>query len=382
MTTFLMVIYCLTVFLCLSTYVFYPAVIWILGRIAPFKTKKGAIVPRVSIIIAAYNEARDITEKLRNTLALDYPKEMVEILVGSDGSTDETAELVRGFSIQGVQLFEFTENRGKSAVQNDLVAEATGEILVFTDAASFLPRDAVSKLVRGFADERVGCIAGRMVYTNTGENITTQSQGLYWRYEANLRRMESDLGRLIGVDGPLYALRRKSYRPVGENIISDFITPLLVLREGKKAILEPDALVEEAPTRQSTQEFATRRRITLRGLVGLSVHSSLLNPLKTPFLAFQITFHKVIRWFVGPLVVINCLALCLLIADGRMGSLLVPYLAFALAAIAGWLLDRAGIRCRALTVAYYFILVNLAATMGIIDFFKRRQAIAWRPIRN
>lgn len=305
---FLLAIYFLTIFLCLSSYVFYPIAVWGVGNIFPFKVKKNDIISKVSIIISAYNEAKNIEQKIINTLSLKYPKKNIEILIGSDGSTDNTSNIVEKYNNQGIHFVDFKINRGKTAVQNDLVNMAKGEILIFTDAASFLHFDAVKKIVRNFADDRVGCVAGRMHFIDTESNLTTQSQGLYWRYEVKIRELESSTGNLIGVDGPLYAVRRQSYIPLEHNMISDLLTPLLVLEQGKKVVLEPGAVVNETPTVHTVQEFNTRRRIVLRGLVGIFSHKRLLNPLNHPILSFQIFLHKVLRWFVGPLVIINFLA--------------------------------------------------------------------------
>ena len=378
----LVTVYLLTIFLCVASYALYPLMIWGLGKFFPVRVEKKQVTPFVSILVAAYNEAKSIERKIRNTLDIDYPREKIEILVGSDGSTDGTTDIVERFGTQGIRLFDFKANRGKTAVQNDLVEEANGEILIFTDAASFIPPDAVTKMVRNFADDRVGCVAGRMRYVGTDSTLTTESQGLYWRYEVMIREMESALGSIIGVDGPLYAVRRDYYVPLAHNVISDLITPLLVLEQRKLVVLEPEALVEEDPTENPGQEFNTRRRITLRGMVGIFAHAKLLNPLKHPLLASQILLHKVVRWFVGLLVFLNVLACVALAGHGFFRILLGLYALFFLAAALGWLADRMGVKIRILTVPYYFSLVNLAATMGIVDFFKKKQLVTWKPVRN
>lgn len=382
MTSFFLAIFALTFFLCLASYVLYPAGLWLVGQLAPFREKKKITAwPKISILIAGYNEEKHLAEKIINTLAIDYPKEHLEILVASDGSTDATVHVTEGFQAQGVQCLAFPENRGKTAVQNDLVSRAKGDILVFTDAASFIPANAIKKILAHFADERVGCVAGRMRFIGTEKNLNTQSQGLYWRYEVSLRELESRLGSLIGVDGPLYAVRRQCFRPLEPHIISDLIAPLLVLEQGYKVVLEKEAWVEEAPTQKTGQEFTTRRRITLRGLTGLAAHRHLLNPLRHFALALQISLHKLVRWFVGPLVLLHLLACAALTPYWHFGKILLLYGCFFLLALGGWLLARHGKRARLLTVPYYFCLVNLAATAGIIDFFRKKQAVTWKPVR-
>ncbi|MEW6442065.1 MAG: glycosyltransferase family 2 protein [bacterium] len=377
------VLFLVTVVLCAATYFLYPLAIRLGGRIAPYRTLKREIFPSISVLIAAYNEEKSIERKIRNTLALDYPKERLEILVGSDGSTDGTASIARSFAGQGVRLLDFESNRGKTSVQNDLVRASRGEILVFTDAASFLSRDALRKIVRNFADGRVGGVAGRMRYVDTERNLTTRSQGLYWRYEAKIREMESALGRVIGVDGPLYAVRRDAYVPLENNAISDLLMPLLLLEQGRRVVLEPEALVDEDPNTRSREEFRTRKRIALRGLVGLASHSHLLNPMKHPVLALQIFFHKVLRWFVGPLVLLNAAAAATLSGHALFRVMLAGYIVFFLLAAWGWLRQyQGGKAILLLSVPYYFCLVNLAASAAIVDFFRRKEAVSWVPIRE
>ncbi len=375
-------IYLITFVLTLSSYAAYPILIWIVTKIFSFNVVLKENTPHISIIISAFNEEKNIAQKLKNTLAIEYPRDKFEILVGSDGSTDNTNLCVESFNERGVQFVDFQLNRGKTAVQNDLVEKSKGEILVFTDAASFLPPDTIKNLVRNFTDDRVGCVAGRMRFVNTGTNLTTQSQGIYWRYEMKIREMESKMGSLIGVDGPLYAVRKDNYISLGDNIISDLITPLLVLEQDKKVVLEPEAVVEEDPTLKTVQEFTTRRRIVLRGLVGLVTYRSLWNPLRKPLLAFQIFFHKILRWFIGPIALLNVLACFALSTHWIFKIVLATYLLFILTAAFGYLAACLKMKCRILTIPYYFCLVNFAATLGIVDFFRGKQAITWETIRD
>jgi len=371
-----------TFLLCASTYFLYPAVICFLSRRKPFTSLKDDRHPFVSVIISAYNEEKHLEEKIKNTLSLDYPRDRFEILVASDGSKDRTVEIAERFSGQGIRILDFKENRGKTIVQNETVNMSQGEILLFTDAASLINREAMKNIVRHFADDRVGCVAGRLKYIDTHTNLTTESQGLYWRYESSIRETESRLGRMIGVDGPLYALRRDAYTPLRGNIISDLISPLLVLASGKRVILEADAVAHEDPNLWAHQELKTRRRITLRALVGLREHKDLLNPFLHPSLASQLFFHKVVRWFVGPLVLLNGFACFILWNDPFYRFLLYGYAAFFLAAGAGSILDHFGKKGALFVAPYYFTLVNIAATLGIIDFLRRKQAVTWVPVRD
>lgn len=382
MNTLLVLVFVLTILLCLATYALYPLVLLVAGRLFPFATRKEDITPPVSILIAAYNEEKDIRQKIENTLAMDYPCKNLEIIIGSDGSSDRTTDIARSFEKQGVRLLDFKRNRGKTSVQNDMVAAARHDILVFTDAASFLPADALRRLVRAFADERVGGVAGRMDFVDTDLNLTTQSQGLYWKYELKLRVLESRLGCLIGVDGPLYAVRRDCYIPLASHIISDLMTPLLVLDKGKRVILEERAHVYEVPTAKTAQELKTRRRITLRGLIGLFAYPRLLSPYRRPLLAVQIFLHKLLRWAVGPLVILNLITCFFLAGMPFFRLFLILHLFFYLGAFFGWVWERTGRPLSWLRIPYYFCLVNIAATLGIVDFLNKKTATSWTPVRT
>lgn len=364
-----------------ATYVVYPLALTLIPRFQRSYETGGDFEPTVSILIAAFNEGRHIEAKLLNTLAAEYPRDKIEVLVGSDGSTDDTVEILTGLSDPRFRLHVFGENRGKTAVQNDLVARSSGDILVFTDAASFFAPEAIRKLVDNFRDARVGCVAGCMRYIGTDTNLTTRSQGLYWRYETMLRGLESRIGSLIGVDGPLYAVRRECYVPLEPHMISDLLTPLLVLEQHRKVVLEPEALVDEDPTVKVEQEFRTRRRVVLRGLTGIWAHRRLLNPFRQPLLATQLFLHKLIRWTVGLLAIVNLAAAFALASHWFFLAITVAYGVLFAAAALGWILDQLGITIRAFAVPYYFTLVNAAATMAVIDFFRRRRATTWQPAR-
>ena len=381
MILFFQLLFWASFFLCLATYFIYPVIVWLISKMRPLKISTKEYFPDVSIIISAFNEENSITEKIRNTLAQDYPSDKIEIIVGSDGSTDRTVEFAKMVEDPRVKVFDLKDNEGKTAVQNYCVDHSMSEILLFTDAASFISPNAIKEMVKNFADQRIGCVAGFMRFINTDRNITTESQGLYWKYEAKLRELESNLGHLIGVDGPLYAIRRNDYKKLGNNIISDFISPLLVIANGKRVVLEKEAYVDEVPTNASDHEIRTRRRITSRGLIGLKTHAELLNIFKYPALSLQIYFHKVVRWFVGPLVFLNFIAAIFLSQFLFYKLVLLGYFIFFMGALMGMGLDKLKLRIKLFSIPYYFTLVNYAAILGIIDFFNNRQAITWEPVR-
>ena len=367
-------------FLSAYVYIIYPFVINIFSVIFKKKIKKEKVLPAISIIITAYNEENDIASKIENTLSLDYPKDKLEIIVGSDGSTDKTNEIVCTYDSKGIRLMAFDENRGKTITQNDCVKAAQYEIIVFMDAASLCDKNALKGIVSNFADPRVGCVAGKIEFITSKDNIVTESQGLYWRYEQFLKRSESRLGGLVGVDGPLYAIRKSLYIPLESTMISDLLTPLLVIKQGYSVILESNAVTYEKATKSSKDERKTRRRIVSRGLSGLCKHSELMNPCRYPLLAWQIISHKILRWLVGGFFVCMFFSTAMLAKDILYFFLLLSMILFLVLAFIGFINPEN--KKNLFIIPYYFTLVNGAALLGVIDFFMGKQIVSWKPVRN
>src|SRR5262249_41961252 len=203
-------------------YAGYPALMFAISLMLRRPVRRDDITPRVSVIIAAYNEERDIVAKLKNTLALDYPRDRIEIIVASDCSTDQTDDIVRGFAAQGVILRQQPERYGKTVAQNRAVKISSGEILIFSDATTICESGAIRKIVRNFADPEVGCVAGQLIYADSPESAVGAGCRSYWSYEKFLKRCESRLGSLIGVSGCLYAVRRICHARLAGNMIDDF----------------------------------------------------------------------------------------------------------------------------------------------------------------
>ena len=361
-------------------YFLYPIILTRLSRFVARNYTKSRITPPISIIISAYNEERSIARKIENTLSLDYPPELVEIIVGSDGSRDRTEEIVKSYRERGVRLLAFPENRGKTVVQNDCVREASHEIIVFMDAASMCERGALRKLVSNFADSRVGAVAGRVVFTRLEKNLTAESQGVYWSYEQILKKAEGSLGSLVGVDGPLYAIRKNLYTSLDSDMMSDFISPLLVIRSGHGVVYEPEAVTYEDPTARTGDEFNTRRRIVTRGFTSLARYPELINPARMPLLAWQIFSHKILRWMVG-FYYLGMLVSSLLLATRRFFLLAFGSL-FAILCLSIYALRVQDVAGRWYAIPYYFVLVNLASVLGVIDYLRGRKVISWKPVRQ
>jgi cellulose synthase/poly-beta-1,6-N-acetylglucosamine synthase-like glycosyltransferase len=364
------------------TYAGYPLLLALVSTLKPRKVRRGEFQPTVSLIITAYNEERDLNDKLENTLALNYPRELIEIIVASDCSSDRTDEIARSFSNRGVELYRQGERLGKTAAQNAAVARARGEIILFSDATSLYEADTVRTIMPSFADASVGCVAGRLEYVDRSDSRVGRGARSYWNYETFLKRHESRVGSLIGASGCLYAVRRSAYVPLYNEACSDFIIATKMVEQGLRAVYEPNAVCTEETNRQSDKELKMRVRIIAQTFTDLWRHRSLLNPFHSGFYGVQLVSHKVMRYFVPFFLIGLFLSSAVLAPAGLLFRLI-----FAMQ-IAGyscpaftWSLDRLGIQSRLLAIPQYFLLANLASLIGCYKFLRGQRYASWEPIR-
>ena len=379
----MLVLFWICVFVILYVYVGYPLLLAsdVFGEKQP--VRKGAILPSLSIIVPAHNEERCIRAKLANLLSQDYPKEKMQILVGDDGSKDKTAEIVTGYAGQGVQLCTSPEARGKSAIQNTLVAVADGEILVFTDADCFLPPDGLRTMMQSFADLQVGLVTNCASFLNEGETPTVEGESLYWRYERWLRQQESERHMLAMASGSLFAMRRELWAPLEPGVGDDFALPLRVAKRGCRNVLE--TRVSAATVLSQNQPrlmFRTKMRIISKDLRGLLRVPECLNPLQVGNVAVGLWSHKLLRWCI-PYFLIALLASNVALALSGNFFYKVTLVAQAIfygIALLGFLLARRG-NSFPFSVASSFCLVNLAALFGTLHCCTLQSAGRWKPVR-
>jgi cellulose synthase/poly-beta-1,6-N-acetylglucosamine synthase-like glycosyltransferase len=343
---------------------------------------RGDCEPTVTIIITAYNEERDLAAKLENTLGLDYPRELLEIIVASDCSNDHTDEIAREFAGRGVRLHRQPERLGKTAAQNAAVEQANGEIILFSDATSLYQPDAVRAMMPSFADARVGCVAGRLEYVDGSDSRVGRGARSYWSYETFLKRHESRVGSLIGASGCLYAVRRSAYVPLYHEACSDFIIATKMVEQGLRAVYEPNAVCFEQTNRQSDKELKMRVRIIAQTFTDLWRHRRLLNPVRSGFYGVQLLSHKIMRYLV-PFFLMGLFVSSAFLAPGSLFFRLMfaaQIACYACPALA-WMLDRVGIRSRLLAFPQYFMLANLASLIGCYKFLRGQRYASWEPIR-
>jgi cellulose synthase/poly-beta-1,6-N-acetylglucosamine synthase-like glycosyltransferase len=363
-------------------YAGYPLLLVVLSGLGARRpVRKGEIEPGVTLIVSAFNEAAVIAEKIRNSLALDYPREKIEIVVISDASDDGTDEIVGQFAAQGVRLLRMSDRGGKTLGLNAGVRAAKGEIVVFSDAnAMYLP-DAIRKMARNFADPAVGAVVGESTYADA-EGGAQQSESLYWKYETGIKRLETQIGSTVGGDGAIYAIRRSLYRDMRADALSDFVNPMQIVQAGYRCIYEPEAQSIEEAAEGFEKEFRRKVRIVNRAWRATWTLPALLNPLRFGWFSLELISHKLLRWLMPLFLVAVLLLNVLLVERAPLYSwLLVLQLVFYALALAGYLTRGRPTQPRLIYVPYYFCLVNIASARGIIEAYRGRTYTTWATPR-
>lgn len=366
-------------------YAGYPVVVWGLSGVfgrdeGPAVRTTGASAgdtPRVTLVIAAHNEAEVIDARIRNALASDYPPERLEIVVASDGSDDGTVEIARGHEPR-VRTLAYAQRRGKSATLNATIAQLDTDVIVLSDANTFFDPDAIGALVRRLADPAVGVVCGRLILRDatTGRNV----DGLYWRYETFLKRCEAALGGLLGANGAIYAIRRSLVVPLpAGTVVDDFVLPLMSkIRSGCRIAYEPAAVAHEETAPDLTGEFRRRARIGVGGFQALWILRALLSPTQG-WTAFTFWSHKVLRWICPFLLVIAlvCAAALATTSTAYAIAFAAQLGLYAAAALVGSLPSGWGF-ARPLRILPMFVCMNAALLVGFLRWVRGSHSGVWR----
>lgn len=380
------ILFWISCLLIIYTYIGYPLLITLISLFVSNRVKISDMEPSVSLLVAAYNEEKDISRKLENSLELDYPVEKFEIIVASDGSTDKTDKIVKSYesNSKGVKvILHRVEGRmGKTAAQNSAVGVCNGEIIVFSDAASMYDRNAIKALVRNYADSSVGAVSGMYKYINQKGGSVGFATILFWNFENFIKSKQTNIKTTTGCCGCIYSVRRGLYTVLPPTIISDLVEPLSILKKGYRIVFEPEALAFEETTEKPKDEFKMRVRVIVRGMNGLLFMRSLLNPIRYPFVAFQLFSHKILRWMIPIFCIIIFLTNIFLAIGSRFYQiLLVGQLIFYLLAFAGFVLERKGIRKKIFYLPMYFFIVNAASLISMLKVFKGENIVVWQTQR-
>jgi cellulose synthase/poly-beta-1,6-N-acetylglucosamine synthase-like glycosyltransferase len=363
------------------TYVGYTLLIPIIALFSQRRSIKRDMEPKATFLITAYNEERSIAAKLEDTLSLDYPKDKLEIMVASDGSTDRTDEIVRGFADRGVVLKRVEGRVGKTATQNEAVKAATGDIIIFSDATTKYTKDAIKKIVRNYADEGVGAVSGRYEYVNpTGASVGIGTI-LFWKYENFIKSMQTRIRTITGCCGCIYSVRKDAYVPLPPDIISDLVEPLKIIERGYRIVFEPEAVAYEETTETSKQEFSMRVRVISRGMQGLWYMRTLFNPFRYGFVSFQLFSHKVLRWMVPFILFLLFVCNIILIGHPFYNLTFIAQILFYSGAAFGYFLDRKGKKVKLFALPLYYCLVNAASVVAFIRMIRKEHSVVWETVR-
>jgi cellulose synthase/poly-beta-1,6-N-acetylglucosamine synthase-like glycosyltransferase len=357
-------------------YAGYPMLLWGLQAIFRSSPRTEPVQPCVSLLIAAYNEARVIGEKMRNSLALDYPEGKLEVVVASDGSTDATAEIVRSFAANQpdrIRLLNFEKNRGKMHVLNDAIPHLRGEIVAFSDASSMLATDSVRTLVQSFSDSRVGAASGVYRLLKKDQARMGSSEDLYWKYETFLKVQEAKLGAFTGAHGSLYAIRRELYPfPAADTINDDFTIPMRILERGYRVAYEPAAVAYEEA--HEMEGFSRRVRITAGNVEQLREIKRLLSPAR-PFVLFCLLSHKTGRLLVPVFMIAAVVANLFLFRQFPYNWLLLGQAIFYGLALLGGVMS---LNPKFLRVPFYFCMINSSLFAWLYQAARHGRAIPSR----
>jgi cellulose synthase/poly-beta-1,6-N-acetylglucosamine synthase-like glycosyltransferase len=365
----------------LYSMIVYPILMLILSRFFTRRFQRDPITPMVSMIICAYNEEESIAAKLENTLALDYPKDRLEIIVASDGSTDRTDDIVRGFAGRGVTLLRFDGGMGKTAVLNATVPHARGEILVFSDATGMWDPEAVARMVEHFADPRIGCVSGRVGYTY-GEGVASRGFRIYQEYVLALRRAEAAFGTGFNASGSIHAVRATLFRPGPPDTFMDMVDPLHTVMQGHNTSFEENAVSMESTRTRTSQEFHARLRIALRAWRFITYALPRLPFLRAPMYCFQVISHKFLRWCIGPSLALILLLNLLLLWEGPIYRwLFAAQATYYLLTGLALLLGKFGRTVPLLSGLVFFNSANLAYVVSLFRFLQGRRISQWVPPR-
>jgi hypothetical protein len=364
-------------------YVGYPLLLALIAWLAPPPRRSLRSRPRLSVIIAAFNEAKWIEAKLASTLTQRYPADRLEVIVVSDGSTDGTDEIVLGCPDRRARLIRQEPRAGKSAALNRGVAAATGEIFVFTDANALFTPEALTRLTALFDDPRVGLVSGQGLYGTAGDGDARAVGNGYVRYEALIKCGESALGFLAGADGAIYAIRRAIFRPLQPAEVNDLLHPLQTALAGCVSRFDPHVYTLEPPSRDARQEFGRHVRIIAQGIALTRQWLPRLVAARCARGVWALVSHRVLRWASAPCLVLAFTAnLGLLDRDPLYGITMVVQVAFYGVALAAAAAERRGLALGKLAIPYYFCVVSAAGVGGLARYLRGGAEAIWAPGRQ
>lgn len=366
------------------SYFIYPILLMLITKLTQKNqyqtTSETAELPYLSFIITAFNEETQIKKKLDNTLLAEYPREKLEIIVASDGSTDKTNQIVESYAEHGVVLHPVAERKGKENAQRSAIQTAKGDILVFSDVSTKIETVALKQIAESFQNPKVGAISSEDRFlTESGE---VAGEGAYVKYEMWLRKLEGEVSGLVGLSGSFFAARKDVCKDWNISVPSDFNTALNCIKNHYIAITDPKLLGFYPNLKDETKEYQRKVRTVIRGIAALFSQPSVMNPFKYGLFAFQVISHKLMRWLVPWFLVICFVTNALLLNHGiHYQVIMLMQIGFYLLAISGWLSSKAR-QNTLVKLPYFFVQVNIAIAHATVLYLTGRRVTLWTPSKR
>ena len=387
------IIFWLSFFIVFYTFAGYGIFLYILVRIKriikgkrPVPVIDDGLLPDCTLVVAAYNEEQFISEKINNTLNLNYPAGKLNFVFITDGSTDNTPELISDYP--QIRLLHQGKRAGKIAAVHRAMTFVNSQVVVFTDANTLLNFDAIKLICRHYSDETVGAVAGeKRVQINDSADASSAGEGFYWKYESALKKWDSELYSVVGAAGELFSVRRSLYRDVHEDaILDDFMISMEIALKGYRIVYEPEAYAIETASENVIEELKRKIRIAAGGIQSIIWLRQLFNIFKYPVLSFQYISHRVLRWTITPLLLVLVFVLNAFLAfkagEISYSLLFMAQIFFYSLAVLGFIMEKRHIRIKALFISYYFCVMNYAVLMGIIRYINKNQTSVWEKSRR
>lgn len=380
------IIFWVSLFIIFYTYIGYGIVLYALVRIKrlfvkPTQLVDGSFTPSLTLIVAAYNEASVIEEKIHNTLQLIYPKDKLQLIFVTDGSRDDTPAIIAKYP--QIKLLHKDGRSGKINAVHRAMGEVNTEIVVFTDANTFLNENALLRIAKHYVNPKVGAVSGEKRVAIDANADATAGEGFYWKYESALKKWDAELYSVVGAAGELFSVRTNLYIPVeADTLLDDFMISMKIAMKGYKIAYDADAYAMESSSENLKEEYKRKVRIASGGIQSIIRTSKLFNPLFRPLLGFQYISHRVLRWTITPflMILVVFVNVYLLLEDFNwlLAIIMVGQIGFYSLAALGWLLERKEVRIKILFIPYYFCFMNYCVLVGIYQyFFTKKSTVLW-----
>jgi len=391
----LKILFWVLLFVIIYTYVGYGVLLLFIIKIRRFfkigqKVEIDPIYePEVTLFIAAYNEKNYVAAKMKNTLELEYPKEKINIIWVTDGSDDGTPDLLRGYP--NTTVHHLDARNGKIGAMNRGMEFVKTPIVIFSDANTNLGKESIRRIVNLFGNPKVGCVSGeKRIIDKESDVASGAGEGMYWKYESQLKKWDAELYSVVGAAGELFAIRSKLYRHVEKDtLLDDFMVSLRVAQDGYTIQYDPEAYAIETASVNVKEELKRKIRISAGGIQSIVRLRSLLNIFKYGTLSFQYISHRVLRWSLTPLCLVLLIPVLTVLAekDGFLSFTLYTtlfwlQLLFYTAAVLGWFLENRETRVKILFIPYYFFIMNLSVVLGFFRYIKNSQSVNWEQSKR